>query len=71
MRQEIEEALGCLLGLPLWRVGRAGIAWFQFGGRRTIPAARGSDREVGEVALHLASGGRHFVVRATGIDPEG
>ena len=53
MNAAIKESIGRLLGLPLWRIGRAGIVWFQFGDRRVVPAVRGGSKEVGEFALHL------------------
>jgi hypothetical protein len=54
MKEAVSAALGRLLGLPLWGVGRAGIVWFQFGGRRAVLTSRGGTKEVGEFALHLA-----------------
>lgn len=54
MEKAIEGAIGRLRGLPLWRVGRSGMVWFQFGERRIIPTARGRSKEVGEFALHLS-----------------
>ena len=46
--------LNDLIGLPWWSLGRAGdLQWFQFGGRRSLPSASGSLREVGDYALHV------------------
>jgi hypothetical protein len=54
MKEAVSAALGRLTGLPLWGVGRAGVAWFQFGSRRAVQTARGGTKEVGDLALHLA-----------------
>ena len=53
MKEAITAVIGRLRGLDLWKVGRAGIVWFQFGSRRTVPTAREGTKEVGEIALHL------------------
>src|ERR1700743_2393557 len=54
MTKQIEEALGVLVGLPLWAIGRAAdLAWFEFGNRRTIKSRNGVEKEVGDYALHV------------------
>lgn len=54
MKEEIEKALQCLLGLPLWRASRASdLQSFQFGDRRIFSTRRGGIKEVGEYALHV------------------
>src|SRR5215212_7371991 len=43
--------------MPLWGAGRAAdLLWLQFGDRRRVPAGDdgGEEREVGELALHVA-----------------
>jgi len=51
---EIEQALSVLVGLPLWGIGRAAdLVWLQFGDRRAVKSWRGTDKEVGDYALHL------------------
>jgi hypothetical protein len=57
-RKVIEMALAPLVGLPLWSAGRAAdLEWFQFGARHVVVArvgkAKGSERTVGEFALHV------------------
>ena len=50
----IEQALGVLVGLPLWAIGRAvDLAWFEFGGRRSVRGWKCAEKEVGEYALHI------------------
>lgn len=54
MKEQIEETLQCLLGLPLWGASRAAdLESFQFGDRRTVSSRRGGTKEVGEYALHV------------------
>jgi hypothetical protein len=54
MRDEIQKALDILIDKPLWSSGRAAdLAWFQFGGRRTVKGLRGDAKEMGEYALHI------------------
>jgi hypothetical protein len=54
MREEIQKALDVLIDKPLWSSGRAAdLAWFQFGGRRTVKGFRGDAKVVGEYALHV------------------
>ena len=54
MREQIQEALGVLIGAPLWASGRAAdLEWFAFGQRRTVKGFRGDAKEVGEYALHV------------------
>jgi hypothetical protein len=54
MTNEIEQALGVLVGLPLWAIGRAvDLAWFEFGSRRTVKGWKGVEKEVGDYALHV------------------
>jgi hypothetical protein len=64
MKDAVSDVLARLMGLPLWGVGRAGIVWFQFGNRRTVPTMKGGTKEVGEFALHLGCPWR-LVGRAT------
>jgi hypothetical protein len=54
MTNEIERALGALVGLPLWGLGRAvDLTWFEFGSRRTVKGWKGVEKEVGDYALHV------------------
>jgi hypothetical protein len=54
MISRIEQALGVLVGLPLWAIGRAvDLAWFEFGSRRTVKGLKDTEKEVGDYALHL------------------
>ncbi|MCC6629801.1 MAG: hypothetical protein IT340_20670 [Chloroflexi bacterium] len=55
MNQLIEDALQCLVGLPMWGAGRAGeMEWFQFGEQRALVTKEGSaPRVVGSYALHI------------------
>jgi hypothetical protein len=54
MKERIQDALAVLIGQPLWSSGRAAdLAWFEFGGRRTVKDSRGEDHEVGDYALHV------------------
>jgi hypothetical protein len=56
---EIESALGVLIDLPLWAVGRAvDLAWFEFGTRRSVRGFKGVEKEVGDYALHIQCAGR-------------
>jgi hypothetical protein len=37
MKDDIQNAVGVLVGMPLWSLGRAvDLAWFEFGSRRTV-----------------------------------
>jgi len=54
MKNDVENALGALVGLPLSDVSRgANMLMFGFGGPRLIPAHSGGTREVGDFALHV------------------
>jgi hypothetical protein len=54
MTNQIEQALGVLVGLPFWAVGRAvDLAWFEFGSRRTVKGFKDVEKEVGDYALHV------------------
>jgi hypothetical protein len=54
MKDKIRQAASGLIGLPLWDAGRAcDLAWFAFGGRRTVRDFYGKHLEVGEFALHV------------------
>jgi hypothetical protein len=54
MKKVIEDALQCLIGLPMWGGGRTGdLEWFQFGEKRTIVTKHNALREVGSYALHI------------------
>lgn len=54
MRQQVEKALGALIGLPLWSSGRASsLQWFQFGERTSVISAKGIAKQVGTYALHV------------------
>ncbi|HTW32771.1 MAG TPA: hypothetical protein VMD76_13910 [Candidatus Sulfotelmatobacter sp.] len=53
-KNEIENSMTALVGLPLWAVGRAAdLAWFQFGSRRAVKGWKGEEKIVGEWALHV------------------
>ncbi len=56
IKEQIEEALRPLVGLPLESSGRAGLQWFSFGAVRLVGDYRRgkkAKREVGEYALHI------------------
>jgi hypothetical protein len=56
MKNDIQKAVGVLVGMPLWSLGRAAdLAWFQFGSRRTVKGWKGKEKEVGDYALHVQS----------------
>ena len=66
MKEQITQALGQLIGQPLWDVTRgAGIAMFQFGERRSLPDRSKKPRVVGAFALHIQCAWR--IVGAAGI----
>jgi len=50
----IQQALGVLVGLPLWAIGRAAdLVWFEFGSQRTVKGRNGVEKTVGDYALHV------------------
>jgi hypothetical protein len=54
MKNEVEQALGPLVSLPLWALGRSvDLAWFEFGSRRSVKGSKGIEKEVGDYALHV------------------
>ena len=54
VREQIEQRLSVLLGLPLWAMGRAAdLEWFHFGGQREVVNRRGEKKAVGDWALHV------------------
>jgi hypothetical protein len=55
MKSKIESFLSCLIGLPLWSIGRAGdIEWFAFGNeRREVPGRDNVTKIVSEYSLHV------------------
>lgn len=54
MKNDIQNAVGVLVGMPLWSLGRAvDLAWFEFGSRRTLKGWKGRETEVGDYALHV------------------
>jgi hypothetical protein len=54
IRQQVENVMAPLVGVPLWDAGRAAdLMWLAFGQRQTIPDFQGKPREVGEYALHV------------------
>lgn len=54
MKKQIANALGHLVGLPLWASGRAAnLAWFQFGERHISVGRNGKARQLGTWSLHL------------------
>lgn len=54
MRERIAEALNVLIGMPLWKAGRAcDLHMFDFGERHIVTNRRGNKAEVGEYALHI------------------
>lgn len=66
MKAKIEEALHCLIGLPLWNASRAAdLESFQLGTRHIVPSHRGGTKEVGDYALHVQCAWR--IVGAEGI----
>jgi hypothetical protein len=59
MRDEIENELSVLVGLPLMDAGRAAdLEWFHFGQPHTIVDRKGKPKEVGDYALHIQCGWR-------------
>jgi hypothetical protein len=59
MREEIENELSVLVGLPLWIAGRvADLEWFHFGQPHTVVDRKGKPKEVGDYALHIQCGWR-------------
>ncbi len=55
MKNEVETALGQLIGLPFWGAGRAAaLEWFQFGEQRTVTKRYGGTTTVGTWALHIS-----------------
>ena len=54
LRQQVENVMAPLVGIPLWDAGRAAdLLWLAFGQRQTIQDFQGKPREVGEYALHV------------------
>jgi len=54
LRDEIETATSPLTSKPLWGWGRAAnMAIFAFGQKRKVPGLHGTQKEVGEYALHV------------------
>lgn len=54
IKEQIEQTLQCLVGLPLHDAGRAAdLEWFSFGAPRTVAGRHGEPRTVGDYALHL------------------
>jgi hypothetical protein len=54
MKNAIQNAVGVLVGMPLWSLGRAAdLAWFEFGSRRSVQGWKGKGKEVGDYALHI------------------
>ena len=54
MKNDVQNAVGALVGMPLWSLGRAAdLAWFEFGSRRTVKDWKGKEKEVGDYALHV------------------
>jgi hypothetical protein len=54
MKNDIQNAVGLLVGMPLWSLGRAAdLAWFEFGSRRTVEGWKAKNKEVGDHALHV------------------
>jgi hypothetical protein len=54
MKDEVEQELRVLVGLPLWAMGRAvDLEWFQFGNQNEVTDKRGRAKTVGDWALHV------------------
>jgi hypothetical protein len=54
IRQQVENVMAPLVGIPLWDAGRAAdLMWLALGQRQTIPDFQGKPREVGAYALHV------------------
>ncbi len=54
MKLEIENKLKILRGLPLTNAGRAGgMAWLHFGKLSAVKSLNGSEKIIGEYALHI------------------
>jgi hypothetical protein len=53
MKSKIEAFLRCIIGLPLWSIGRAGdIEWFAFGNeRREVPGRDNETKIVSEYSF--------------------
>jgi hypothetical protein len=66
LREQIEKALQHLVGMPMWRAGRAAdMQCFGLGARHPIINDRGELTEVGDYALHISCGWR--IVGPAGI----
>ena len=56
MKKEIEERLSCLIGLRLYKMGRASnLLWVSFGNGFDILESNGKERAIGEFALNIQS----------------
>lgn len=54
MKQQVEDALQCLISLPFWGAGRiTNLLTFQFGPRQLRADYHGKTHEVGTYALHV------------------
>ncbi len=56
IKEQLEEALRVLVGLPLESSGYVGLQWFSFGAVRQVGDYRRgkkAKREVGEYSLHV------------------
>lgn len=55
MKEQIEQTLKAVVGMPLWSIGRVvSLEWFHFGAQcRTLPDKNGNTELVGEYILHV------------------
>jgi hypothetical protein len=66
VKEQIEQVLQVLVGMPLWCAGRAGdLEWFHFGGRHAVVDQRYGLKVVGDYALHVQCSWR--IVGTAGI----
>lgn len=59
MKSEIEKRLGCLIGLPLFKIGRsANLLWISFGNGFITTDKKGKERIIGEFAINIQTSWR-------------
>jgi hypothetical protein len=65
MKNDIQNAVGVLVGMPLWSLGRAAdLAWFEFGSRRTVKDWKGKKKKSGTMrCMSSVRGASHWATR--------